>query len=197
MTDMLEVLTTNPDLPGELISGSLDYNLTVIDSLADIGSPKGEYMMVLEHTSSILPPVLRQNLNLFMSNPLFRKMAMVSSVVNGFDNPEKVYGYFINNNLIYPSLKPSSNQVYAVQIGYFYGAVIRTKVFRGLGHRLTGDAIQDSTLISLGLWNSGNRVYVNPSTTYITDYSDYNRLHHTEVSVLPKLAQTFRREQIR
>lgn len=132
---------------------------------------KGEFICFLESDCVLGPGYFTSLLAQFEDKPSFRKLAMVCPVlgINSYDN--RVYGYRMAPKDVYPAFIPSSSSPYFIQIGYVPGAILRrSSILESPPH--VRDPLLDSTIISLGLWTSGQRIMMVPGTLYISTQED-------------------------
>jgi hypothetical protein len=128
-------------------------------------------------------------LGLFKKNFQFRKLAMVSSGVGLNNWGNKIYGYHMEEVTygnwkdtkgvatkqveIQPFREKRSSGLFPVQIGFVPGAIIRRGALQAAMNELDGkldprNLVKLSTEVSFYLWETGRRVHVSPSTTYVS-----------------------------
>lgn len=153
-----------------------------------------KYVCFLEADCLVNSGYFSSQMGLLKKSPYFRKIAMMSSGIGVNNWANKFYGYHIGDNHsdgIVPVKEKRSNAVYPVEIGYLPGAIIHVGMLR---KALTNLKIVDqdnlvhmSTQLSLAFWQQGigngvgNRVHINPNTTYVTteDYvNDIGKFTH-------------------
>lgn len=188
------------DVPGS--------DLIVVDNWFDAvpRAKKNLYVCFVEADCLVNSGYFASQLGLFKKNPYFRKLAMLSSGtgVNNWGN--KFYGYSLGNSYsdgIIPNTDKKSNTVYPIQVGFVPGSIIRVsmlgKVMAGLkyGNALQDDLVHLSTVLSLAFWNQGdgNRVHINPNTTYVST-EDYINGLGKPVEEAKELKDKFLRESI-
>lgn len=196
-----------------------DAELIVSENWFDyVGKTKNNYMCFVEADCLVNSGYFSSQVGLFKKNPMFRKLAMLSSAVGVNTWSNKFYGYKINqawsdketvddkqiqtkNTFIEPSRDKKSRAVYPVEIGYVPGAIIRSSMLQqalgDVGYPNTEDLIHLSEQLSLAFWKQGdgNRVHINPNTTYVTteEYVNDTAQLHTE---LGNLSEMFKKESI-
>ena len=175
---------------------------------------KNRYICFVEADCLVNSGYFTSMMGLFKKDPFLRKLAMLSSVTGVNDWANKFYGYQIGNNHadgIIPVTEKKSNKVYPIQIGYFPGSILRVNMLKELLKELKPksgwqeDLVFLSTQISLGIWSggigdkewafSGNRVHINPNSTYVSteDYvNDIGKFEHEG----NKVYDLFKREGI-
>lgn len=188
------------DIPGA--------DLIVVDNWFDAipRAKKNLYVCFVEADCLVSSGYFASQLGLFKKNPYFRKLAMLSSATGVNDWGNRFYGYSLGNNYtdgIIPNKDKKSNVVYPIQIGYVPGALIRigmlTKVLNDLklNNGIERDLVYLSTVLSLGFWGQGdgNRVHINPNTTYVSTEDYINELGKP-VEQAKELKDKFLRESI-
>ena len=159
------------------------------------------YICIVEPDCLVSSGYFSSMMGLFQKNPYFRKLAMLSSSV-GIDNwANRIFGYKIgdrDSNGVIPLKEMSSSEPYAVEIGYAPGAIIRTHaLYKALGViKPSNDLVRMSTDLSFYFWNTGQRVYVNPSTTYVTTENYVGEVGEFNPKVPSKVMGIFRQEVI-
>lgn len=164
------------------------------DWFSVLPSIKNIFVCFVEADCLVNSGYFSSQIGLFKKNPLFRKLAMLSSAVAVNQWVTRFYGYSIEKHVIdgyskleMPFIEPvkdkKSKNVYPVQIGYLPGAIIRTAMLRSLLEEVDissrdADLVHLSTEVSLGFWSQGdgNRVHINPNTTYVTTEEYVNDL---------------------
>lgn len=184
-----------------------DAKLMVSDHwFSDLDQVKTTYVCFVEPDCLVNSGYFSSQLGLFKKNPYFRKLAMLSTAtgVNNWGN--RFYGYSIGNNYadgVIPNREKKSSGVYPVQIGYVPGSVIRMTMLKqalqaeNASPSWDQDLVFLSTKLSLAFWRQGdgNRVHINPNTTYVTteDYvNDIGKFDHDGDG----LVDMFRKEAI-
>jgi hypothetical protein len=166
----------------------------VVDSWwQGVNSVENQYVCLVESDCLVSSGYFSSMMGLFQKNPYFRKLAMLSSAVGLNNWANRIYGYHLGETSedgIIPSEAKHSTDPYPLQIGYAPGAIIRTNslVRVPASVKNQSDLVKLSTALSLYFWNTGQRVYVNPNTTYVTteDYvGQLGRFHpHPSYKVL-------------
>lgn len=169
-----------------------DSEIVVQDSWLDLKT-NNKYVCFLESDCLISSAYFVNQLGLLKKNPHFRKIAMMSSGIGVNNWANKFYGYTIGDNVsngIVPVKEKKSNVVYPVQIGYVPGALIQVGMLDQALKTLKAkssweeDLVYLSTQLSLAFWQQGigngvgNRVHLNPMTTYVTTENYVNDIGH-------------------
>lgn len=188
------------DIPGS--------ELVVVDHWFDaVSKTKNNYICFVEADCLVSSGYFTSQLGLFKKNPYFRKLAMLSSSTGVNDWANRFYGYSLGDNYadgIIPNRNKKSSQVYPVQIGYVPGSLVRLSMLRRvlgdlkLSNGLEEDLVHFSTVLSLAFWaqGDGNRVHLNPNTTYVTTEDYVNDLGKFTLPGSAELKQKFERESI-
>lgn len=148
---------------------------------------KNKYVCFVEADCLVSSGYFSSQLGLFKKNPYFRKLAMLSSAVGVNEWGNKFYGYMMGQKYddeVQPIRIKKSNTVYPIQIGYFPGSIVRVNMLaRAMETLKPNSSWQDdlvflSTKFSLAFWSQGdgNRVHINPNTTYVTTEDYVNDL---------------------
>ena len=184
-----------------------DVELRVFDNWIDsVGQIKNDYVCFVEPDCLVNSGYFSSQLGLFKKNPMFRKLAMLSSGtgVNQWGN--KFYGYKLGDNYvegITPVKEMKSSRVYPVQIGFVPGSIIRVAMLKKVlsdlkaTHGIEKDLVYFSTQLSIAFWKQGdgNRVHINPNTTYVTTEEYINDIGRFDIN--PEgLVDKFKRECI-
>ena len=154
-----------------------------------------DYITFIENDSDISDGFFKDNLHLFKSKPLFRKMAMISAAVD--ESGTINYGYFFSNKTIFPSHLPSSSRPYAIQAGFLGGSIVRTRVARSVGYKWLNKPVIDSANMSLAFWRRGNMCYINPKTIYMTPSDGVSVPRDYEGVISPEVMEVFKRELVK
>jgi hypothetical protein len=137
-----------------------DVELLVQDHW-DVDKIKNRYVCFLESDCLVNSGYFESQLSLLQKNPMFRKIAMLTSSTAVNDWANKFYGYSIGDNYvqgIIPNKEKKSRGVYAVQIGFVPGAIIHVgmlkKALRSLDAKNSWekDPVFLSTQLSLAFW---------------------------------------------
>lgn len=164
------------------------------------------YVCFLEADCLVNSGYFTSQMGLFKKNPMYRKLAMLSSAVAVNDWHNRFYGYELGNHYtdgVLPIKDKKSTKVYPVQIGYVPGAIMRVgmlkKVFKDLklDNSIEEDLVYYSTQISLAFWRQGdgNPVHINPNTTYVTTEDYVNDIGKFDTSAAD-LVGMFSKESI-
>lgn len=175
-----------------------DAELLIRDNwLSALGDTKNKYICFVEADCLVNSGYFASQMGLFQKNKHFRKLAMLSSAV-GVDNwANKFYGYSndrkwegvkgkveVKERVVVPNHQKKSSNVYPVQYGYVPGSIIRkgmlVKALEDVGEsKLWSNNLQELSLnLSTCFWSQGdgNRVHINPNTTYVTTEKYVNDL---------------------
>jgi len=196
------------DIPGAELIVSEDW----FDYLPKI---KNIYVCFVEADCLVGSGYFISQLGLFKKDPMFKKMAVMSSstCVNNWAN--RFFGYSINNDYsdgIVPNYDKKSKVPYPVEVAYIPGSIMRAKMLTKLldSVELPQDYMENlvafSTQLSLGFWRqgmgrgkdtlgTGNRVYINPNSTYVTTEGYVNGITDIKVET-GDIRQIFSRESI-
>lgn len=178
------------DIPGSELLVSEDW----FDYLPKVKNP---YVCFVESDCLVGSGYFTSQVNLFKKDPMYNRLAVLSSstCVNNWAN--RIYGYTLNseyNDGVVPILDKKSKGLYPVEIAYIPGAIIKTSKLKKLLdsiHPSFNNMVEFSIEISLGFWRqgtgkgkdtlgTGNMVYINPNSTYVTteDYvNDITNIH--------------------
>lgn len=168
---------------------------------------KNTYVCFVEADCLVSSGYFTSQLGLFKKNPMFRKLAMQSSSIGVNNWANKFYGYQLGENYaegILPVREKHSSSVYPVQIGYVPGAIIRKKMLadalntEGIKSTRDMNLVELSTRLSLAFWSQGdgNRVHINPNTSYVTTEDYVNDIGKFNSKADQKLVDMFKKESI-
>lgn len=146
----------------------IDYELVIDSDLSQgIKRSKGSFLTIIEEDSAFSADSVRTNLEIFLDKPSYRKLAMVSSVVD-FEEHDMTttFTYGDHDGELLGIRPPSSSEPHAVRIGYMMGAVIRTSSIKKAKLNYSKNALYLSAQLSASLWARGLRIELNPSSTY-------------------------------
>lgn len=140
------------------------------------------------------------------------KLAVLSSTlgIKQFDNRiynyrlEKVKDININSVIgmgwhIQPNRDKLDIHLYSVQVGFIPGAIMRMSSIGDMVdiiHWDQPDLVKLSTEVCFYLWNTGRRIALNPSTTYVSTLSGLEEPPLFNVDVPTNVASIFRREYL-
>lgn len=171
-----------------------------INSLEDYNQWKNynaDYISFVPANSSLDDDYFFKLVQVYIDRPAYRKISMVSPVVS---MPKvDIYSWNITKNGYESTGLGRSRSPYAVQISYLPGAVIKKTALQKLNPTFTGDDMQDSINLSVALWNSGLRCFVDPDSAIEIDdntLDDPFAYVHNE-DELKDLREMFQREYIR
>lgn len=166
-----------------------------------------KYVCFVESDCLVNSGYFSSMMGLFKKNSYFRKLAMLSSSVGVNEWGNRFYGYSLGNSYsdgVIPNKMKKSNEVYPVQIGYVPGAIIRVSMLKKtlpgleLNNTWVNDLVFLSSQLSLAFWRQGdgNRVHINPNTTYVTTEFYVNDISKFDPNAENKLVDMFRKEAI-
>jgi hypothetical protein len=177
-----------------------------------------DYVCFLEADCLVSSGYFSSMLGLFKKNPHFRQLAMLSSAtgVKYFHN--RVYGFEVCTDWSKPTTRGKANEIrtlnpnihpikakkssspYSVKIGFYPGAIIRTKALKEVLDKYkkkgTNDLLNFSTVLSFGFWESGRRVLCNPNATYVTTETSIDKYAPQFMMVPTKAGIIFEKERI-
>lgn len=125
---------------------------------------KGSFVCLLEKNSAVSPGSIKKNLEEFISNPKYRKLAMVSPRI---DLPTfKDAGSWTYESGLALIPRPTSNEFHSTRIGQAHGAIIRRSSLlkANLPYKMHPHAF--SLALSLYFWENGLRIALEPSSIY-------------------------------
>lgn len=182
-----------------------DTKLVIADNwLEAFKDVKTRYVCFVEADCLLSSGYFSSQLGLLKKNPMLRKIAMMTSSTAVRDWANKFYGYSVEEHwkgastdlkradlYIQPNKDRKSTHVYPVQVAYVPGSIIHVKMLGTLLSKLKWsgnieeDLVKLSSELSLGFWEQGdgNRVHINPNSTYCTteeyvnDLSFFNPSH--------------------
>lgn len=171
-----------------------DLPITLVDyaNPEDYRKAKTEFIIFVNKTN-LATTVEKELYQVYKNNPQFRKLSMVAPVIRA--GSTLVYGWELSNGYIVPRHTPSSREPYAIQIGSVVNSIIRKSALDRLQFVFSGDEYADSADLSLALWESGNRCYIDPNTEMPGyAYLDFNLARNIEP--YGGLQKLFKREMI-
>lgn len=130
---------------------------------SDLKLARTEFIIFVKDGDEFSPTVDEKLFQVYKKNPLFRKLSMVSPTIS--TSPSVLYGWRLANGVVSPQYAPSSTEAYAIQIGLITGSVIRRSALEKIDYEFSGSVIKDSILLSLALWESGNRIFIDPNSS--------------------------------
>lgn len=146
----------------------IDYELVIDTDLSQaIKRSKGSFLTIIEEDSAFTKDSIRKSVEIFVEKPSYRKLAMVSPVID-FEDMEMTttFTYGDHDGELLGIIPPSSTEPHAVRIGYMMGAIIRTSSIKKAKLNYSKNALYLSAQLSASLWARGLRVELNPSSTY-------------------------------
>lgn len=121
-----------------------------------IKQAKGDFICLLEHDSAISAGSIAKQLEPFLNNPRFRKLAMVSSLVE-FDDTEP---------MSLSGLSPESKYCQMTRFGCVPGAIIRRTSLLKYQDLLENHISDLSYELSVLFWENGLRIMADPTCVY-------------------------------
>lgn len=167
---------------------------------------KNKYVCFVEPDCLVSSGYFSSQMGLFKKNPYMRKLAMLSSATGVNNWANRVYGYKLGGNYtdgIIPVTDKTSSAVHPVQMGYLPGSVVRVEMLKTALKTLKINNCRDinyvalSAKLSIAFWQQGdgNRVHINPNTTYVTTEDYVNDI--CQVTLKPgSLVEMFKKEVI-
>lgn len=150
-----------------------------------LSKAKGDFIVLLEHDSAVSKGSIARQLEPFLINPRFRKLAMVSPLVEFDDTePMSLSNFGETDHPKYPQLARSACVA---------GAVIRRTSLVKHTDILKKNLTYMSYHISVSFWESGLRVIADPNSVY---YSPQLYKRGAEVIVSANLMELWKRECI-
>jgi hypothetical protein len=202
----------------DIVGAELIVSTDWFDALGKIKTP---YVCFVEADCLVNSGYFQSQLGLFKKNKYLRKLAMLTSAtgVNTWEN--RFFGYGIEeqwsdpvmldggeelrqlNYRVQPIKTKKSSAVYPIQMGYVPGSLIHVRMLKDALAKLNiqtmprDNLIELSTMLSIAFWSQGdgNRVHINPNSTYVTTESYVNELSAVPVDGLA-LLDKFKRESI-
>lgn len=144
----------------------VEYEMVPVrDPAKALSIATGKYIVFLEEDSAFEKGSLRRSLEVFIENPSYRKLAMVSTTVD-YDSLEGRHAFSYDEGVeLSPVFNDNDNQ-YPVSIGYFYGSIMRTSAYKKAVISFKKDALYRSIQISDYFWSNGLRIELNPMAVY-------------------------------
>ena len=164
------------DIDSEIITKTWQKGLAVAT---------GDYVCLLERDSGISPGALLRQLEPFLNNPRFRKLAMVSPLIE-FDDTEP---------LALSSFGTTDHPQYMqlTRAGCAAGAIIRRSSLTKYNHLLGEHISNFSYKLSTAFWENGLRVMADPLSVY---YSPKKARRGTIIEVSSSTLELWKRECI-
>jgi hypothetical protein len=146
---------------------------------------KGDFVCLLEHDSAVSKGSIARQLEPFLNNPKFRKLAMVSPLIEFDDTKPMVLDSFGKTS--YPQ------QPQLTRSGSIGGAIIRRTSILKNRDLLKTNLTTTSHGVSVSLWEHGLRIMIDPTSIY---YSPQRFKRGVVVSVSEPLMELWIRECI-
>jgi hypothetical protein len=142
------------DIDGEVIYDSWRSGLE---------KARGDFVCFLEFDSAVQPGSIRRLLNVFARNSHYRKLAMVSPMVE-FDDMPNPLAMRVGGGLGLAG----STEPHACRVGCTPGAVVRKSSIKKFppDNEFGAQVISEKT--SIDFWENGLRVMVDPQSVYYT-----------------------------
>lgn len=122
---------------------------------------QGDFICLLEHDSAVSPGSIAKQLKPFLDNPRFRKLVMVSPLVE-FDDSEAMSLSGFQNHSEYPQM---------TRVGCVPGAVIRRTSLLKYVDLLDNHVSDLSYEVSVAFWENGLRITGEPTCVYYSPSS--------------------------
>lgn len=142
----------------------VDYELIINkDPVKALQEVNGRFVLFLEEDSAFLQGELRSSFNIFINNPSYRKLAMVTAGID-FDNIDDIVGFEYDDGVKLTNVHGDTQ--YPVSVGYLYGSIIRTSSLKQFVLPVKKSIIYQSMQLSEFLWSNGLRIEINPEAVY-------------------------------
>lgn len=173
---------------------TVEYELIIQPDISKaLKEAKGRFVLFLEEDASFLKGELKQSLNMFLFNPSYRKLAMVTSTVD-FDIVPEPVGFTYKDGVALQSLHGDTQ--YPVSIGYLYGSIIRTTALKQVVLALRKDALYHSVQVSDFFWSNGLRIEINPKSIYYAPPTSKPELKSFQIKKSAESLKVWKREFI-
>lgn len=211
-----------------------DAELLIKDEWFDVSGVKNNLVCYVEADCLVNGGFFASQMGLLKKDPMRNKIAVLGTATAVNDWGNRFFGYhFVKSGWsgltkdgirtkggyhIEPIKEKRSSVIYATQITYIPGAIMRKtamqKVLTNIQYNnsWTNDLVYMSTMVSLGFWRNGfitkqsgrvggqsgspnSRVHINPNTTYVTTEDYVNDIAKVNVNA-DDLMPVFRRESI-
>lgn len=167
-----------------------------------------KYVCFVEADCLVSSGYFSSQIGLFQKNPYMRKLAMLSSAVGVNNWATRVYGYRLGDNYtegVIPVTGKVSGAIHPIQMGYVPGSVIRVSMLHNaldtlkISDHTKMDNVELSARLSIAFWQQGdgNRVHINPNTTYVTTEESANEICGVDVEPGERVLTMFEKEYIR
>lgn len=141
-----------------------ESEILVTDWLTGLSIAQGDFICLLEHDSAVSAGSIAKQLEPFLNNPRFRKLAMVSPLVE-FEDTSAME--FHDNNGTITFKNTSRNTPQLTRIGSIAGSIIRkSSLIQRLEMLEKKGIVRQSLAVSLDFWNNGLRVICHPEAVY-------------------------------
>lgn len=139
---------------------NIDSEVVIDDWRSGLEKAQGDFICLLEYDSAVSAGSLARELEPFLNNPRFRKLAMVSPLVE-FDDTEPLAmsSFGTTDHPHYPQL---------TRAGCAGGAVIRRTSLLKFSDLLDNHISDFSYQLSVAFWENGLRVIADPLSIYYT-----------------------------
>lgn len=135
---------------------NIDSEIIYKDWKTGIQEAKGDFVCLLEYDSAVSAGSIAKQLEPFLNNPRFRKLAMVSPLVE-FDDTEP---------LSLSGLEPTSKHSQMTRVGCVPGAIIRRTSLLKYVDLLENHVSDLSYELSVLFWENGLRIMADPTCIY-------------------------------
>lgn len=147
---------------------NIDSEIIYDEWRSGLQKAQGDFILLLEHDSAVERGNIASMLDPFLSNPHYRKLAMVSPLVEFDDTNPTNLVYGDNSALI-------SSGYHSVRFGSLAGSIIRRTSLIKYCDVLVDDIIDSSYALSIAFWEHGLRIMSDPQSLYYspTSWSSY------------------------
>lgn len=158
-----------------------DSELIVSENWMDeLDNIHNDFVCPVEADCLVSSGFFTSQMGIYKKSEYMKKMAMLSSAVGVNNWANRIYGYKLGGahfDGIIPIKEKTSGAIHPIQMGFVPGSIIRVKMLKKA--LATADVefqpnlVKMSALISMAFWEQGdgNRVHINPNTTYVTTES--------------------------
>lgn len=141
----------------------------------------GQFVCFMENDCDYRGGIFIRGLLDMLVRPSYRKLAMVSPVIEELAHDRSIYGFKVNGGVIALD-SPASLSTHMVQVGYVAGSIIRRSAIADVDWDFSKSTLELSARMSLYLWEHGLRIQLDPQMVYIVDKIDSRLSKALEVS---------------
>lgn len=150
------------------ILNPLTIEIIYDDWRSGLEKAQGDFVCLLEYDSAISPGSLARQVEIFMDNPSFRKLAMVCPLIE-FDDAVPMEMRYIDSTVHFNV--PTATNCMLSRVGIVAGAVIRRTSLKQREGMIGEDLVTTSAAISLDMWDKGLRIMQHNSALYYSPES--------------------------